>query len=87
MLERFNKNSIVLYESFIRYVLDLRSMFDIYEERAINITGYKTYRKIRKRKFVANGKKRRRNTFSKLEILLRLITIMLLLTNYILNQK
>ncbi|XP_065679772.1 zinc finger MYM-type protein 1-like [Hydra vulgaris] len=63
ILERFNKTSkqlqsveidletvVSLYESLIRYVLDLRSMFDIYEERAINKSGHKTYRKIRKRK-------------------------------------
>lgn len=63
ILERFNKTSkqlqsveidletvICLYESLIRYVLDLRSMFDIYEERAINKSGHKTYQEIRKRK-------------------------------------
>jgi len=63
ILERFNKTSkqlqsveidletvVCLYESLIRYVLDLRSMFDIYEERAINKSGHKTYQEIRKRK-------------------------------------
>nr|XP_047135417.1 zinc finger MYM-type protein 1-like [Hydra vulgaris] len=56
ILEKFNKTSkqlqsveidletvVSLYESLIRYVLDLRSMFDIYEERAINKSGHKTY--------------------------------------------
>jgi len=63
ILERFNKTSkqlqsveidletvVFLYESLIRYVLDLRSMFDIYEERAIHKSGHKTYQEIRKRK-------------------------------------
>lgn len=63
VLERFNKTSnllqsveidletvVSLHESLIQYVSDLRSMFHIYEERAINKSEYKTYRKIRKRK-------------------------------------
>ncbi|XP_008179576.1 uncharacterized protein LOC103308262 [Acyrthosiphon pisum] len=72
ILERFNKTSkqlqsveidletvVCLYESLIRYVLDLRSMFDIYEERAINKSGHKTYQEIlkRKRKLTADEKR------------------------------
>ncbi|CAI6364123.1 unnamed protein product [Macrosiphum euphorbiae] len=63
ILQRFNKTSkqlqsvefdlgtvVSVYEFLIRYVLDLRSMFDTYEERAVNKSGHKIYRKIRKRK-------------------------------------
>ncbi|XP_065645449.1 uncharacterized protein LOC136075929 [Hydra vulgaris] len=76
ILERFHKTSkqlqsveidletvVSLYESLIRYVLDLRSMFDIYEERAINKSGHNTYRKIRnrKRKLIADEKRGEKN--------------------------
>ncbi|XP_065642178.1 zinc finger MYM-type protein 1-like [Hydra vulgaris] len=88
ILERFNKTSkqlqsveidletvVSLYESLIRYVLDLRSMFDIYEERAINKSGHKTYRKIRKRKRkLTADKKREEETNFKIRDSLRINT-------------
>lgn len=50
---------VSLYESLIRYLLNLKSMFDIYEERAINKSEHKTHRKIhkRKRKWTINEKR------------------------------
>lgn len=47
---------VSLYESLIQYVFDLRNMFGIYEERAINKSRHITYQKIlkRKRKWIAD---------------------------------
>lgn len=41
---------VSLYKRLMQYVLDLKSMFDTYEERAINKSGQKKYRNVHKKK-------------------------------------
>lgn len=49
---------VSLYKRLMQYVLDLKSMFDTYEERAINKSGQKKYRNVhkKKRKLIADEK-------------------------------